>query len=112
MTREFWDLWLGTARTNTEVFERAFHPVPTDRVRNWEQYDDFFGRRFLIPGVEYRDKEKEGRVEYGHVVRDEFAGGVRELKDQLARVRGTLVEMPLQFLVELGEDLAMEEIYT
>ncbi len=114
LTREFWeDLWLRTARTNTAVFERAFHPVPTDRVRNWAQYDDFFERRFVIPGVEYKDDDEEarrGRVEYGHVVREEFPGGVRELKDELARVRGTLVEMPLHFLSELGEDLAMEGV--
>lgn len=111
MTRQFWEeVWGPVARTNTEVFERAFHPVPTDQVRNWEQYDEFFGNRFLIPGAEYKDDEKEGRVEYGHALPGEFPGGVRELKEQLARVRGTLVEMPLQFLVELGEQLAMEGV--
>ncbi|RYO77046.1 hypothetical protein DL766_008963 [Monosporascus sp. MC13-8B] len=110
MTQEFWDLWLATARTNTQVFDKVFHAVPSDQVRNWEQYDDFFGRRFVIPGVKYKEGETEGRVEYGHVVRDEFPGGVREVKEWLSRVRGTLVEMPLHFLEELGQDLAMEGV--
>lgn len=108
MSREFWDLWTGTARSNTEVFNKVFHPVPSDNVRNWEQYDDFFSRHFIIPGSDMDEEEKRGRVMYGHVVREEFPGGVREVKDWLNRVRGTLVEMPLEFLIELGQDLAKE----
>lgn len=134
LSGEFVRLWTETARTNTEVFSKVFHPVPNDRVRTWEQYEDFFGRYFVIPGgeEEKKDEEKEaeegeeeeeankGKVEYGHVVRDEFPGGVAEVKDWLSRVRGTLVEMPLDFLIEV-EDLAKEglslnkftdEIYT
>ncbi|KAH9891450.1 phospholipase D/nuclease [Xylariomycetidae sp. FL2044] len=121
MSGEFWRLWGETARTNTEAFSRVFHPVPNDAVRTWEQYDDFFSRHFVIPGVEYDDDEqKRGRVEYGHVVRDEFPGGVAEVKDCLAQIRGTLVEMPLDFLIDV-EDMAKEglslnaftdEIYT
>ncbi|ROW04426.1 hypothetical protein VMCG_04985 [Cytospora schulzeri] len=86
----FNQLWRDTARTNTEVFSKAFHNVPND----------------VVP--------------YGHVVRSEFTGGVGELKEQLARIRGTLVEMPLDFLVDV-KDIAKaglelngftEEIYT
>jgi phospholipase D1/2 len=43
------------------------------------------------------------------VVRDDFstgAAGVREVKDLLSRVKGTVVEMPLMFLIE--EDIAKE----
>ncbi|KAI1647922.1 phospholipase D/nuclease [Daldinia loculata] len=116
MSEDFWRLWTETARTNTEVFSKVFHPVPNDQVRTWEQYDDFFSRHFSIPGSEEenerrhkRDEEEEGqqqsKVEYGHVVREEFPGGVAEVKDWLSRVRGTLVEMPLEFLIEV-EDLA------
>ncbi|KAI2621501.1 phospholipase D/nuclease [Hypomontagnella submonticulosa] len=123
MSEEFWRLWTETARTNTEVFSKVFHPVPNDRVRSWEQYDEFFTRHFVVPGSEEKDEEqgsREGKVEYGHVVREEFPGGVAEVKDWLSRVRGTLVEMPLDFLIEV-EDLAKEglslnaftdEIYT
>jgi phospholipase D1/2 len=110
LLEEFLSLWRSTARTNTEVFTKVFHPVPSDQVRNWEEYDSFFSRHFIAPGTSKEDAEKqraEGRVDYGHVVREEFPGGVGEVKEWLSRVRGTLVEMPLQFLVEV-EDLAKE----
>ncbi|KAF4778183.1 hypothetical protein HER10_EVM0000993 [Colletotrichum scovillei] len=123
---QFWDLWEGTARTNTEVFTKVFHNVPNDRVRTWKDYDEFFSKYFIIPGAKKEDdKQKEeeanrGKVEYGHVVREEFPGGVREVKDWLNRVRGNIVEMPLDFLVDV-DDIAKEglslnsftdEIYT
>lgn len=66
------------------------------------------------------DKEKPAKVPYGHVVKSEFPGGVQEVKEQLQRIRGTLVEMPLNFLVDVN-DIAKsglslngftEEIYT
>ncbi|KAI1807211.1 phospholipase D/nuclease [Daldinia bambusicola] len=109
MSEDFWRLWRGTARTNTDVFTKVFHPVPNDRVRTWEDYESFFSRHFTIPGGDDddddKDKDKEGKVEYGHVVREEFPGGVAEVKEWLSRIRGTLVEMPLQFLIDV-EDLA------
>ncbi|KAI0393490.1 phospholipase D/nuclease [Xylariaceae sp. FL0594] len=107
LSDDFWRSWTGTARTNTEVFSKVFHNVPNDSVRNWRDYDEFFSKRFIIPGVEIREEDKRGRVDYGHVVRDEFPGGVREVKEWLSRVRGTLVEMPLEFLIEV-DDLAKE----
>ncbi|KAI0426778.1 phospholipase [Xylaria sp. FL1042] len=118
----FWRSWARTARTNTEVFSKVFHNVPNDNVRTWADYDDFFSRHFIIPGAETKDEDKDrrGRVEYGHVVREEFQGGVAEVKEWLSRVRGTLVEMPLDFLIDV-KDLAKEglslnaftdEIYT
>ena len=144
---EFERLWSETARTNTEVFSRAFHPVPNDNVRTWEDYKEFFTKYFIIPGAEKKKKKKtdceddddddkegeeeeeeeeekgsceDGKVEYGHIVRDEFPGGVAEVKEWLSRIRGTLVDMPLDFLVDV-EDIAKEgltlnsltdEIYT
>ncbi|KAI0184402.1 phospholipase D active site-containing protein [Xylaria flabelliformis] len=122
LSEDFWNSWTETARTNTEVFSKVFHNVPNDNVRNWDEYDDFFSRHFIIPGAENKDKDenREGRVDYGHVVREEFEGGVGEVKEWLSRVRGTLVEMPLEFLIEV-KDLAKEglslnaftdEIYT
>ncbi|OIW28351.1 phospholipase D/nuclease [Coniochaeta ligniaria NRRL 30616] len=107
----FLSLWRGTARTNTEVFSKVFHPVPNDAVRTWADYDAFFSRHFIAPGTAAEEEAKqraEGRVDYGHVVREEFPdGGVGEVKEWLARVRGTLVEMPLGFLADV-EDLAKE----
>lgn len=124
LSPRFLQLWDRVARTNTEVFSRAFHPVPNDHVRTWEQYDDFFTRHFVIPGKkedEAKDEKefRQGRVEYGHIIKEEFPGGVREVRDWLGRIRGTLVEMPLDFLVDAG-DIAhglslnnlTEELYT
>lgn len=111
LSDSFLSLWRSTARTNTEVFSKVFHPVPNDAVRSWDDYDAFFSRHFITPGTGGEEEAKlraEGRVDYGHVVREEFPGGdVGEVKEWLARVRGTLVEMPLEFLVDV-EDLAKE----
>ncbi|EON96350.1 putative phospholipase d protein [Phaeoacremonium minimum UCRPA7] len=107
-------LWRNTARENTEVFSKVFHNVPNDKVRTWKDYKEFFSKYFIIPGSEDKDKKDEdkkkeeaGKVMYGHVVREEFPGGVVEVKEWLGRVRGTLVEMPLDFLIEV-DDIAKE----
>ncbi|KAI1122437.1 phospholipase [Nemania abortiva] len=107
LSDRFWRSWTDTARTNTEVFSKVFHNVPNDAVRTWKDYDEFFSRHFIIPGVEMKEEDKEGRVNYGHVVRGEFEGGAAEVKEWLSRVRGTLVEMPLDFLIDV-DDLAKE----
>ncbi|KAM0251134.1 hypothetical protein ACHAQJ_008304 [Trichoderma viride] len=111
LSPEFLSLWEDTAATNTEVFSRAFHPVPDDRVRNWDDYDSFFSKYFTIPSAKENEQKsddgKDGKVPYGHVVREEFPGGVPELKEWLSRVRGNLINMPLQFLIEV-EEIAKE----
>ncbi|KAM3513301.1 hypothetical protein MY11210_003077 [Beauveria gryllotalpidicola] len=211
---DFVDLWQGTAKTNTEIFRRAFHSVPDDTVRTWRDYDEFFTKYFKTPAdtekeehtasekdnakkddanraaqdqkvtqedkqdghkdasnsteVEFgkgenkelqqaeetaRDREEAHadrdisdldkrnkdekktqkpketgdeepkqpeKAEYGHVVRKEFPGGVEELREWLGRVRGSLVEMPLNFLIDVDDiaktGLALnsltDEIYT
>ncbi|KAI0521317.1 phospholipase [Xylaria bambusicola] len=107
LSDRFWRSWTDTARTNTEVFSKVFHNVPNDHVRTWADYDEFFSRHFIIPGSELSEEKKRGRVDYGHVVRSEFGGGAAEVKEWLSRVRGTLVEMPLDFLIDV-KDLAKE----
>jgi phospholipase D1/2 len=54
------------------------------------------------------EKLTPGPYKVGHVVRDEFPGGVGEVKEWLSRVKGTLVEMPLLFLKD--EDMAKEGV--
>jgi phospholipase D1/2 len=110
LSRDFIDLWRATARRNTEIFSRAFHPVPDDKMRTWEDYDAFFSKHFVMPGEEAEkaaEGYKAGKADYGHVVKEEFPGGVAELKEWLGGVRGTLVEMPLQFLIDV-DDLAKD----
>ena len=103
----FQNLWAHTARINTETFSRAFHPVPNDHVRTWADYKEFFSRHFTIPGKKQTEEEKKGKIEYGHIIREEFPGGTQEAKEWLSRIRGTLVEMPLDFLVDV-DDIAKE----
>ncbi|KAL3422829.1 hypothetical protein PVAG01_04576 [Phlyctema vagabunda] len=119
ISEEFLNLWNGTASTNTEVFSKVFHPVPADNVRNWDEYKEFFGKYFVSPSGKDEKVKEPPMYEYGHVVKEEFPGGVEEVKDWLDRVRGTLVEMPLLFMD--GVDFAKEglslnalteEIYT
>lgn len=204
----FSNLWRNTAKANTEIFRKAFHPVPDDTVRTWKDYDEFFSKYFKpaadakkedhhaskkeaakaedadagkqdkddkdqtsdepkdtefqkeeqaelqkaddvvhaqevnqveqdeaqIAEKEEEPKDKDTgkedgktekkkqpeKVEYGHVVPSEFPGGVQELRELLGRVRGSLVEMPLNFLADV-DDIAKtgltlnsltEEIYT
>jgi phospholipase D1/2 len=32
------ELWEGTAKNNTEIFQEVFHTVPSDRVKTWSEY--------------------------------------------------------------------------
>lgn len=107
---DFLAMWYKTAKANTKIFRKVFHAVPDDTVRTWEDYEEFFSEKFVLPGTEAKEAEKgyeKGKVDYGHVVKDEFPGGVEEVKEWLGRVRGTLVEMPLNFLIDV-KDLAKE----
>jgi phospholipase D1/2 len=104
LSDDFDRLWNETANINSQVFTKAFHAIPCDNVRSWEDYDEFFGRLF-IPKKGPNDENIPCRYEYGHVVKDEFRD-VRELKDWLSRVKGNLVEMPLQFMDKV--DFAQE----
>ena len=105
LSDDFLNFWNSRAKTNTDAFSRVFHPVPYDGVRTWKQYDDYYERFFH---EEEKDKEnkKPSAYKWGHVVAEDFPGGVREVKEVLSTVRGTLVEMPLLFLKD--EDIAKE----
>lgn len=120
----FQSLWNTQARRNTEVYRKVFNVVPDDYVRSWDAYKEFFEYNFRKADIEAEGKRviRPSKYEWGHVVRDNFAPGpegVQQVKEQLSQVKGTLVEMPLMFLIE--EDIAREglelnglteEIYT
>ncbi|CAG8956486.1 hypothetical protein HYFRA_00003872 [Hymenoscyphus fraxineus] len=108
LSEEFEELWTRTAATNTRIFSRAFHPVPNDLVTDWDEYKSFYADLFISPGKDEDDKDLPAKYPYGHVVKDEFPGGVRELKDLLDGVRGSLVEMPLKFMEKV--DFAVEAL--
>ncbi|KIX00073.1 uncharacterized protein Z518_11000 [Rhinocladiella mackenziei CBS 650.93] len=105
----FQSLWNTRARTNTEVFRKAFRAIPDDYVNTWADYKEFY--EYFYRGPDPKAGEKEAnklppKVEYGHVIRSDFPGGAQELKELLSKVKGTLVEMPLCFLQ--NEDIAKE----
>ncbi|KAJ5083562.1 hypothetical protein N7456_012989 [Penicillium angulare] len=103
-------LWNSRARNNTEVFRKVFHAVPDDNIRNWATYKEFYEYYFHDADREAEGREGFGRparYQWGHVVRDDFPPGpegVKQVKELLSSVKGTLVEMPLMFLGE--EDIA------
>jgi phospholipase D1/2 len=107
----FQSLWNTRARTNTEVYRQVFHPVPDDTVRDWNTYKEFFEYYFhkAVENADGKDKllEKPAKYKWGHVIRDNFPEGpegARQVKELLSKVKGTLVEMPLVFLID--EDVA------
>ena len=125
LSDHFLNLWNGRARQNTEAFGRIFHPVPHDSVRTWAEYDAFYEHFFKEADLEADGKagaKKPAKYRWGHVVAENFApgeAGLKEMKDLLSTIKGTLVEMPLLFLIH--EDIAREgltlnafteEIYT
>ena len=110
----FLNLWNARARQNTEAFGKIFHPVPHDSVRNWKDYESFYEMFFREADAEAEGKDvkkKPAKYQWGHVVAENFSPGEqggREVKELLSSIRGTLVEMPLLFLIE--EDIAKEGI--
>lgn len=104
----------GRAKTNSYAFGRIFHPVPHDDVRTWKDYDMFYEAFFKGADEEADGKEgKKAPAKYmwGHVVEENFSPGDRgtkEVKDLLSTVKGTLVDMPLHFLI--NEDIAKEGV--
>ncbi|KAG8990616.1 hypothetical protein FRB93_003163 [Tulasnella sp. JGI-2019a] len=84
LSDEFEKLWRNTARINTAMFTEIFRTLPNDSVRNWDQYKKF------IPNVRT-----------GHVANADLT--LREIKEKLGRIKGALVEAPLNFLIEQKE---------
>ncbi|KAJ6260547.1 hypothetical protein Dda_4773 [Drechslerella dactyloides] len=107
LSDRFWDYWNSTAKKNTDVFAKVFHAVPYDGVLNWEEYEKYFGQYFRPRGT--KEKPEPPMYPLGHVVKNEFppgAEGARAVKAELAKVRGSLVEMPLKFMQNV--DFAVE----
>ena len=121
LSDDFVQLWEWRAKTNTDAFGKVFHPVPYDGVRTWKQYDDYY-ERFFHQDEKDKDKKKPSLYKWGHVVAENFSQGeqgVREVKEVLSTIKGTLVEMPLLFLKDediakegLGLNAFTEEVYT
>jgi len=98
LSDEFLDMWNTRAKINTDAFARVFHTVSHDGVRTWKEYDDYYERFFH---EDTKKSEKLSLHKWGHVVAEDFPPGeqgLRQVKDILSTIKGTLVEMPLLFL--------------
>ena len=109
----FLNTWNSRAKANTDAFAQVFHPVPHDSVRTWKDYESYYEHFFKSADKDAQEGEKKAPSKYmwGHVVAEEFAPGaqgVKQVKDVLSTIKGTLVEMPLSFLIE--EDIAKEGV--
>jgi len=83
MGRELEEMWTGRARVNTQAFNKVFRCVPAAGILNWKDYEEYVPKGPDAPKV-------------GHVAPS--AGDVHEVKRELSRIQGHLVEMPLDFL--------------
>lgn len=102
----FENFWNTRAHTNTEVFAKVFHVVPYDGVRTWTQYEEWYDQYFR---QDAKDGKSKGRYAVGHVVSENYPRGeegARLVKEELSKIKGTIVEMPLLFLKD--EDIAKE----
>ncbi|KAL4869922.1 hypothetical protein BDV12DRAFT_208212 [Aspergillus spectabilis] len=95
--------WNQVAHQNTLAFREVFAPMPDDTAKTWLQYQSLFWKRFMGPDGLHM-------AQWGHVQKSNFAigeEGARQVKEELSKVRGTLVEMPLEFLV--NTDIQIED---
>ena len=112
LAESFSQLWKTTAFNNTASFAKVFHPVPFDGVRTWKQYDDYYERFFKPEDAKAarKDTARPSTWKWGHVVAEEFDQdpriAARQVKEELSKIKGNLVEMPLLFLKD--EDIAKE----
>lgn len=135
LSDKLWRTWTEQATTNTEVFRDLFHADPDDAIRTFDDYETFLPaersvRRDLLETddglsggdtnpaartdghhnnsvAETADGEdgdtKKLKIKQGHLWKVELSSA--EVKEQLDRIRGHLVWMPLRFL----EDAEMAE---
>jgi phosphatidylserine/phosphatidylglycerophosphate/cardiolipin synthase-like enzyme len=76
------DIWNATAKNNTMIYRDLFRCVPDDTVHTFEQH-----RKFLPDPT---------KIPHGHVADPDLHG--REIRHRLGKVRGHLVQFPLDYL--------------
>ncbi|PVH82421.1 phospholipase D/nuclease [Cadophora sp. DSE1049] len=90
----FLKLWSDTAAQNTLSFRKVFAVMPDDTAKTWIQYQALFLKRYMGPeGLQW--------AKWGHVAKSNFPAGeegVKLVKEELSRIKGMVIEMPLQFL--------------
>ncbi|KAL1846391.1 hypothetical protein Plec18167_007927 [Paecilomyces lecythidis] len=102
LDEDLWNTWTKQATTNTEVFRLLFRADPDDNIKTFNDYDHFSPR---------------GYIKQGHL-HDPYLP-IKFVKEQLERIKGHLVWMPLDFLKDanmaepgLSVNQWTESIYT
>ncbi|KAH7412900.1 hypothetical protein BKA64DRAFT_340100 [Cadophora sp. MPI-SDFR-AT-0126] len=94
LSDSFLKLWSDTATQNTLSFRKVFAVMPDDTAKTWIQYQALFLKRYMGPeGLQW--------AKWGHVAKSNFPAGeegVKLVKEELSRIKGMIIEMPLQFL--------------
>lgn len=103
LSDELWRTWTEQATVNTQIFRHLFHADPDDNIKNFHEYDHFLGAK--------------GSRKAGHLY-DPYQP-VDHVRNELDRVKGHLVWMPLDFLKDadmaergLQVNSITESIYT
>ncbi len=96
VSEELWGYIDRVSKSNEKVFEKLFHTVPSNRVKNWEQYRDWTSQ------VEV----------YNHVIKslndDDWKDTVY---NEVSKIQGFIVPFPYDFLREEPEIAAKSISY-
>ncbi|KAL4901224.1 hypothetical protein BDW74DRAFT_187869 [Aspergillus multicolor] len=87
LSDRFLEYWDRIARRNTVAFRKVFDTIPDNSIKDWEDYE-----------------AATLRADPGHVCKANFSTGEQatvEIKEELSAIQGTLVEMPLEFLIKV-----------
>ena len=107
-----WEEWTQRATVNTEVFRELFHADPDDCIRTFKEYDEFLPIEDQSKSGDESEVWWKKQGEFGGRCRDDrsFANvhntghlhdpnvSITHVKQQLDRIKGHLVWMPLHFL--------------
>lgn len=85
LSSNLWDEWCKRATDNTEVFRSLFHADPDDNILTFADYDAF------TPNPKGDKDHKQGHLY-------DMMRPVKEIREELDRVKGHLVWMQLKFL--------------
>lgn len=83
LSDDFWHYLVDVAKVNEEAYEDVFHVYPTDKVKNWVQYDEW-------------NAEVSSQC---HVTK-KYLQDPMGVRQKLATIRGNLVPMAHDFLIE------------
>lgn len=97
MSIDLEDLWNGTAQRNRAIFAELFRTVPSDTVRNFEQYK-VRSNRTVAPA--HTHATMQNYVPKSRVCHLAPGQSLERVRQRLSEVRGHLVEAPLEFLIE------------